>query len=204
VVPSLPPIKVPDSFRRQCGEHIPDRTLIVTKGGDLANAVVFVAGAHASAATDSSRSHTGSSLIDQRGCTYFPPVVALLAGGEIEFLNSDPLLHNVHAKSRGELFNFAMPLQGLKVRKRLPEHEAVVRLSCDVHPWMQAVIRTFTHPQFGVTDASGRYQLSEVPSGRSQVVFWHQRFGEKTREIELVDGQIAELDLEWRAAELRL
>jgi plastocyanin len=170
----------------------------------LANAIVFLGDAPPSSATGNAASRTTeSAIIDQRRCSYLPPVLALAAGGEIEFLNSDPLLHNVHAKSPGELFNFAMPLQGIKVRKRLPDQAAIIRLSCDVHPWMHSVIRTFKHPYFGVTDTSGRYQVSDVPSGRRKVVFWHERFGEKIAEIDLVDGQAAELDAEWSADRLR-
>src|SRR6266480_5151229 len=35
--------------------------------------------------------------VDQRECTFTPRVVVVAAGGRIDFLNSDRLLHNLHS-----------------------------------------------------------------------------------------------------------
>src|SRR5262249_11814928 len=130
-----------------------------------------------------------AALVDQKQCEYWPPVLALRTGAEIEIRNSDPLLHNVHAKNSAQLFNFAMPVQGLKVRKQLPRAPMVIHVGCDVHPWMRAVIRTFDHPHFAISDESGRYRLPEIPSGKQQLVLWHQHFPEKTVQLEVQAGR---------------
>jgi len=49
-------------------------------------------------------------VMDQNGCQYKPHVFALQVGQELKVLNSDGVLHNVHAlpKVNGQ-FNMAMP-----------------------------------------------------------------------------------------------
>ena len=172
------------------------------EAGGLTNAIVFLAGAVPP--REGGNSPRQPELVDQRGCEYLPPVLALRAGTEIEIRNSDPLLHNVRANNSSPLFNFAMPVQGLKVRKQLPPSPITLHLACDVHPWMHAVIRTFDHPYFAITDARGRYRLPDVPSGRQKVTFWHQRFPEKTIEVEALGSAPNAVDFAWPASELRL
>lgn len=202
-IPSLPPLKTSDAVAKVCGVEVPDRTLAVGEGGGLADAVVFLAEAD-DAPLDGPASGRSPAVIDQRKCEYWPPVLAVRAGTEVEFRNSDPLLHNVHGKDSGALFNFAMPVQGLKVRKQLPPSPITIHLACDVHPWMHGVIRTFDHPYFAITDAQGRYRIPDVPSGKKKIVFWHQRFPEKTIEVEAVESRPNAVDLAWAASELRL
>jgi len=201
-IPSLPLLKTSDAVAKVCGVEVPDRTLAVGEGGGLADAVVFLAEADV-APLDGPVSGRSPAVIDQRKCEYWPPVLAVRAGTEVEFRNSDPLLHNVHGKDSGALFNFAMPVQGLTVRKGLPSSPEILRLSCDVHPWMRAVVRTFNHPYFAVTDARGRYRLSAVPAGRRKLGFWHQRFPEKAIELNALPSRTNQADLEWSAEEVR-
>ncbi len=201
-IPALPPLKTSDTVAKVCGVEVPDRTLAVGEGGSLADAVVFLAEADA-VSLGGPASGGSPAVIDQRGCEYWPPVLAVRAGTEVAFRNSDPLLHNVHGKNSGALFNFAMPVQGLTVRKQLPRSPEILRLSCDVHPWMRAVVRTFNHPHFALTDASGHYRLPAVPGGRRKLVFWHQHFPEKRIELEALPSRTNQADLQWSVSELR-
>jgi hypothetical protein len=184
-----------------CGEEVPDRTVAVNEAGALADAIVFLMDVDMVSPGADARE---APVVDQRRCEYWPPVIAARAGSEIEIRNSDPLLHNVHAKNSTQLFNFAMPVQGLRVKKQLPSSPMTIHLACDVHPWMRAVIRTFAHPYFAVTDQEGRYRLSGVPSGKKKLVFWHQRFPERTIESQALASGVNRVDLEWSASELRL
>jgi hypothetical protein len=199
--PSLPPLATSGAVAKVCGLQVADATLKVDEKGGLANAIVYLEGARSDA---SPGGPPQPAIVDQKQCQYTPPVLALRAGAELEIRNSDPLLHNVHAKNSSSLFNFAMPVQGITVRKQLPRTAAVIHLACDVHPWMQAVIRTFEHPYFALTDAGGHYRLAPVPSGKQKLVFWHQRFGDKAMEIDLRAEQPNRADVEWPASELRL
>lgn len=198
-LPAPPALQTNSSVERQCGKEIPDRTLLVDKEGALANALVFLADVERSSSDRGSSSP--KALLDQRGCAYLPPVIAARAGATLEVLNSDPLMHNVRASAESPLFNFAMPLQGQKVDKQLPARPAIIRVGCDVHPWMHAVIRTFDHPYFAPTDSNGRYQLA-IPAGKKKVAFWHERFPEQSVTVEVAAGQSIERDAQWPASQL--
>ena len=67
---------------------------VVCPGGELADAVVAIKGV--------SGKSTGASaepvIIDQKGCEYTPAIMAVQTGQKILVKNSDPVMHNVHAK----------------------------------------------------------------------------------------------------------
>ncbi len=98
--------------------------------------------------------------------------------------------------------NMAMPLQGQHYRKELPRVSGRIRVRCDLHPWMHAVIQTFDHPYFALTDALGSYRIADVPSGKYKLIFWHERLPQRTVELSLAPGQAVEKTMEWAAADL--
>jgi plastocyanin len=119
--------------------------------------------------------------IDQRGCVYNPRVVGAMVGQPITFINSDPLLHNVHGSPRdSSAWNFGMGVRGSERTLRIPKPEVMVSVRCDVHPWMQGYIGVLDHPYFAVTGADGAFSLRDVPPGDYVVAAWHERLG--TRE----------------------
>ena len=123
--------------------------------------------------------------IDQKGCLFVPRVAAVETCQEIVFLNSDPLLHNVHgfAKSSSP-WNFSLSQAGSRrgVRVATPE---TIRVGCDVHAWMQAYVGVVNHPYFAVTGADGAFTLKDVPPGDYVVASWHERFGAREQKVKL-------------------
>ena len=198
--PSLPPLHPSGDLRRYCGDEIPDRTLLVGSGGALANAVISLEG---NLPRMASESLPNAPVLDQKGCMYLPPVVVASTGARLEVINSDPLLHNVHASLRTTpVFNVAMPLQGQHYVKELPRTPGGIQVRCNVHPWMHAVIQTFDHPYFALTNALGSYRIGDVPSGQYKLIFWHERLPRRTVELSLAPGQALERTMEWEAAEV--
>jgi hypothetical protein len=187
-------------LRRTCGEVIPDETLRTNQDGAIADVVVYLE-------DGCMLSKEGSTdlrppIIDQRKCAFKPPVTVAMAGGLLEILNSDPLLHNVRAdRDSQSVFNFAMPIEGMRSRRQLPPQRAILRLHCDVHPWMNAVIRTFDHPCFALSDETGAYRLGKVPSGQHKLVFWHSRLPQRSADVELSDRPAVQ-DVLWSATEV--
>lgn len=126
--------------------------------------------------------------IDQDVCVYVPHVVIVPAGGTVEFLNSDRLLHNLHsASTRNPTFNRTQPRgRTIPIRFRKPE---IVRLDCDLHPWMRAWIVIAEHPFYTVTDEQGRFRLDHVPAGDYTLQVWQESLGVVTQEVTVpVDG----------------
>ena len=120
--------------------------------------------------------------IDQKGCVYTPRVVVMPAGGSIEFLNSDRLLHNIHSVSKeNSPFNRTQP-KGRTITLTLPRPE-IIRVKCDLHSWMQAWIVVAEHPYYAVTNADGEWALHHLPPGKYRLQVWQESLGTVTREV---------------------
>jgi plastocyanin len=174
-------IELPTGVQKVCGQTL-ERPVLSLKGGKIAGVVVF---ADLPASVHRDRVLPTATL-DQRGCDYRPSVLAATTGSTLAVLNSDPLIHNVRAVGAGPqtsstLFNVAMPLEGMTLRRRL-DAPGVVNVRCDVHPWMSAQIRVFEHESFTVTGEDGSFSL-EVPVGTQKVHFWHPRLAPQVRDL---------------------
>ncbi len=183
-----------------CGVDVADRSLTVGEGGALAQVVVSLEGG---ASLPAEGVTAPTTVLDQRRCVYEPAALAARAGTTLEVRNSDPVMHNVRAAAGAQpIFNVAMPLEGMSLRKPLPAAPGLIQVKCDVHPWMRAVVRTFDHPYFTTTDAQGRFRL-EVPEGTHTVVLWHQRLPEVSKPLTVKAGETVRLEQEWAVSQLQ-
>ncbi len=105
-------------------------------------------------------------VLDSNKCYFRPHVQAAMARSPIHVKNGDPVLHNTHAYlGRRTVFNLALPTKGkgMVIKKRLRRRAGLVTVKCDAHNWMSAVIKTFDHPYFSVTDERGAFEMTDVP-----------------------------------------
>lgn len=125
-------------------------------------------------------------LLDQRGCIYIPHVWGVLVNQPFTILNSDPTLHNVHSLAKQNAnFNVGMAVQGQKIEKKFSNPEIMIRIKCDVHPWMGTYVGVMDHPYFMTTNLTGSFEFKEIPSGTYTLVSWHEKLGEKTQSIQV-------------------
>jgi hypothetical protein len=125
-----------------------------------------------------------AATIDQKGCRYTPHVFGVVAGQNIDILNSDPTLHNIHSlPEKNEPFNLAMPVQGMKYTKKFDQPEVMIRIKCDVHGWMAAYCGVLSHPFFAVTAADGTYTIKDLPAGTYTIEAWHEKLGTQTQQV---------------------
>ncbi|MBI2882583.1 MAG: hypothetical protein HYY11_01535, partial [Candidatus Methylomirabilis oxyfera] len=110
--------------------------------------------------------------LDQNGCAYVPHVGVVPAGGELDILNSDGILHNIHTYSKlNSSINKAQP----KFKKVLTEKFAkpeIVKVTCDAHSWMLGWLVVSDHPYVAVTNDKGEFTLSHVPPGNYKLEVW--------------------------------
>ncbi|HZI09178.1 MAG TPA: hypothetical protein VE153_02240 [Myxococcus sp.] len=184
-----------------CGEQTEDRSLVVGGEGALAYTVVSL---KEGASLPAPAHPAPEPVLDQKRCLYDPPVLAARAGGTLALRNSDPLVHNVRAASATSrsVFNVAMPLEGMTLKRPLPDAPGTVTIRCDIHPWMKSVVRTFDHPYFATTGAEGRFRL-EVPEGTHTLVFWHERLPELARTVNVRAGEVVQVEQGWETAALK-
>jgi hypothetical protein len=61
---------------------------------------------------------------------------------------------------------------------------------------MSAFIHVFDHPYFAITDATGSFHLTEVPSGIYKLQIWHEQFGTREKTIKVPPGEEVNVDME--------
>ncbi len=131
----------------------------------------------------------------QVNCMFTPRVTGVMVRQTLEIGNSDPTLHNIHSMPRrSRPFNFAMPIPDQVIKKRFTSKEIMVRVKCDVHPWMAAYVGVLDHPFFAVSGADGKFAIENVPPGTYTVEAWHERLGTKEASLTVTEGGAATVD----------
>jgi len=140
-------------------------------------------------------------VMDQHGCMYAPHVLGLMVGQELEIRNSDSTLHNVHSLAeKSKPFNNAMPMKGMTIKRKFTEPEVMVRVKCDVHPWMASYIGVLNHPFFAVSAENGTFSIANVPAGTYTIEAWHEKMGTKTAAVTVTDAGSATADFAFKPA----
>jgi len=168
--PHLPPVKVAKDAN-VCGAEQASEAAATGADGGLRNVVVSLHPVKPVAVP----APPGHATVDQVGCRYKPHVQAVTVGSELTLVNSDRVLHNVHANLAGvTVFNLAMPIKGQRLPTRLTR-PGPVRLQCDAgHSWMNAWIYVLAEPTFAVTDQQGHFSITAVPPGEYNIEYWHE------------------------------
>lgn len=124
-------------------------------------------------------------LLDQVGCRYIPHVAGLMAGQSLLMRNSDKLTHNVHGLPfSNKEWNIAQT-PGQEDQRALANPEVMIRVKCEIHPWMGAWVGVLDHPFFAVTDAAGKFEIKGLPPGKYTVEVWHERYKSLTADVEV-------------------
>ncbi|HEV8130914.1 MAG TPA: hypothetical protein VGQ81_06660 [Acidobacteriota bacterium] len=126
-------------------------------------------------------------ILDQKGCIYQPRVLGIQTGQKLKVLNSDPTMHNVHPLPReNQEWNLSQPPKGLPLVKTFEHPEIMVRVMCNIHPWMRCYIGIVPHPYFAVTSTDGNFAIKDIPPGQYTLEAWHEKLG--TQEQKLTVG----------------
>lgn len=192
------PADMPTSADPAC-EGMPQKDqAVLVKDGRLRNVLVRVRGAVQGA----SAAPASPVVIDQNKCSYQPRIQGAVAGQPMLVKNSDGTLHNVRGLSNGKaVFNVAQPPNAQPVQRAMPEGLELLKLKCDVHPWMAASIVVSPHPYFATTGEDGSFVLEGVPAGTYTLEAWHETFGTKTAEVTVKEGASAEASFEFASAD---
>jgi hypothetical protein len=166
-------------------EPVPVQDAVIGPDGALANVIVYVKSPIPAPAKDAAP--TSAPVLTMKGCLFEPHVLAMRAGRELEIRNADATLHSLNIKGdakRNPPLNFAMVNDRVPPRRvPLARPELPVRIRCDVHPWMTALVGVFDHPYFAVTGADGAFEIRGLPPGEYTVAAWHEKFGAMEQQV---------------------
>jgi len=106
--------------------------------------------------------------------TFVPHVVAIRTGSKVRFPNLDPFFHSAFSNYDGEIFDIGLHPPGSS-REVTFRRSGVVRLFCNIHPTMSAVIVVLNTPWFAVSNLQGSFRIPGIAPGTYRVQVFHER-----------------------------
>jgi len=136
-------------------------------------------------------------VVDQKKMTFVPHVSVVQQGATVDFLNSDPVGHNVYWPSisgnKKLAHNMGTWPQGQKKPFQFMDLGAA-SLLCNVHPEMSGYVVVVPTPYFAVTDKDGNYTIKNVPPGHYTILTWSEE-GKPTTQAVDVTAATTTLDI---------
>jgi plastocyanin len=116
-------------------------------------------------------------VVDQRKMAFIPHVVAVQQGTTVDFLNSDPVGHNVYWPSISGNKKLSHNLGTWPKGDKKPfqfNDLGTASLLCNVHPEMSGYVVVVPTPYFAVTDKDGNFEVKNVPAGKYMLKTWSE------------------------------
>lgn len=117
--------------------------------------------------------------MSQKNKQFIPHVLAIPVGSTVDFPNFDGIFHNAFSNFSGQLFDVGLYAPGTS-QKVTFRREGVVRVFCNIHPTMSAVIVVAKTPYVAVSNRSGAFTLGDVQPGEYKLRIFYERATEST------------------------
>ena len=127
-------------------------------------------------------------VVDQKKMTFIPHVVVVLKGATVEFLNSDPVGHNVYWPSVSGNKKLAHNMGTWPKGEKKPfqfTDLGTASLLCNVHPEMSGYVVVVPTPYFAVTDKEGNFVIKDVPPGKYTLKTWSEEGKPTTQTVDV-------------------
>jgi plastocyanin len=115
----------------------------------------------------------------QKDKSFSPHVLAVRTGTVVDFPNFDPIFHNAFSSYNGQVFDVGLYPPGSTRSVRF-SREGIVRVFCNIHSSMSAVIVVLNSPYFAITGRDGSFEIPDVPAGEYDLTVFHERATEST------------------------
>ena len=136
-------------------------------------------------------------VMDQKNLKFVPHVLVVLKGTTVDFLNSDPVGHNVYWPSvsgnKKLAHNMGTWPQGQKKSFQFDDLGVAAQL-CNVHSEMSGYIVVAPTPYFAVTDKDGTFAIKDISPGHYTLKTWSEE-GKVTSEDVDVTSSGASVEL---------
>jgi plastocyanin len=117
-------------------------------------------------------------MVQQRK-QFVPHLLAIQVGTTVEFPNLDPIFHNAFSNIDGQPFDIGLYPPGGK-RQVVFRRAGVVRIFCNIHQSMSAVIVVAPTQWIAISDQNGAFSLEGVEPGRYTLHFFYERATQQT------------------------
>ncbi len=120
-------------------------------------------------------------VIDHQNLNFVPHVLAVRVGATVQFKNSDGMPCRIYSISPAGVF--VLGRQDSKPMTVTFDRPGVIEIRCVEHSRIYAYVVVKENPLFALTDARGRYEISNVSPGRYTLQIWYEGAVVKSRTI---------------------
>jgi plastocyanin len=112
--------------------------------------------------------------MEQRNKAFVPHMLVIETGTLVDFPNYDPIFHNAFSNYNGKVFDIGLYAPGTSRSVKFGR-AGIVRVFCNIHPTMSAVIVVVDTPYFAVTQKDGTFRMADVAPGEYRLHVFHER-----------------------------
>lgn len=132
--------------------------------------------------------------ITQKSKTFVPRVIGVPVGATVQFPNDDDIFHNVFSLSTGQAFDLGLYRAGAS-KSRTFTSPGVVRVFCNIHPQMTALVVAAPTPWITTASTDGSWRL-ELPAGRYRLTALSERATAVVSEVSVAGTATATITLD--------
>ncbi len=134
--------------------------------------------------------------ISQKGCWFSPRVFGIQVGQTLRVTNDDPVTHNIHPLAQvNREWNQSQDAGSEALTRKFTKPEVMVKVKCNIHPWMRGWIGVVDGPYFSVTGVDGGFEIGNLPPGNYVVEAWHEELGAKQMNVTIAPSAKPELNI---------
>lgn len=173
-----------------------DAPFVVNKNGTLANVFVYV---KQGLEGKQFEPPPATVTMDQKGCWFEPRVLGIQTGQPFRVTNSDPVTHNIHPRPHANReWNQSQPPGDSPLMRKFIRPEIMIRVKCNIHPWMHAWIGVVENPYFAVTGEDGSFDLTNLPPGSYTIEAWQEELGTQQKQITVAPSGKAQAEFTFK------
>jgi plastocyanin len=169
-------------------------TVVTGPDNGLANVVVYVS----AGANDEGQAPQQAVVLEQKGCQYIPHVVPVHTNQEVQIVNHDPVLHNIHPLAKANREWNRSETSGSSIGVKFDKAE-FIPVKCNVHPWMRGWLAVLNTSHYDISKEDGSYRLVNLPPGKYTLAAWHEAYGIQTTEVIIGGNETKRADFIFKA-----
>lgn len=172
----------PNCGKLHKGEFFND-VVAVNKNGTLSNVFVYV---KEGLEGKKFRPPTTPVTITQKGCWFEPRMLGIEAGQPFQVVNADPLTHNIHPRTvNSREWNQSQEAGSEPLLRKFARTEIMVRVKCNIHPWMKAWVGVTEHPYHSISGSDGTFSLKNLPPGEYTIEARQEEYGAQQQKVKV-------------------
>lgn len=182
-------IEIKAAAPQQAASRYPSPGGQVQKSVEPIPTVVFVEGPVAGA---QSWSRIPKPVIVQKDLQFSPVLLVIPKDVSVAFPNEDSEFHNVFSYSKPKRFDLGRYPKG-ESKNVVFDKPGIVKIYCEVHPWMRAAVLVLENPYYAIVSADGTFVIRGVPAGHYDLTIWDIDAGSKKVEVNVSPVKSPEL-----------